>query len=168
MEKEKLIQSLDASKKETINLHTSYMKISSRKKLFTKKRQYKYSEIEKISLNISDEAAYVKSLGNFASLSFTIRKKGLIGFDFFEYDVRELKYSTSRIVAFVGSLQACIQANESGENDAFSTKVEIIEPEVIGYAPELSYKKMLEDQKPALLLQHKNDKSEDKSQKLIE
>ena len=167
MEREKLIQSLDASNKETINLYTTFLEISSRKRLFHKKRQYKYTEIEKICLNISDEISYVKTLGNFATLSFTIRKKGMIGFDFFEYDVRELKFSTSRIVAFVGSTQACIQANETGGNDIFSDKVEIIEPEVIGYAPELSYKKMFEDQKPKML-DAKLEKSKENEQKLLE
>ena len=158
MENEKRIQSLVANSKEMIYLYTTYMQVASKKILFTKKKQYKYSEIEKISLNISDEVLYVKTGGNFASLSFTIKKKGIVGFDFFEYDVREIKFHTSRIVAFVGSLKACMSA----ALDQFDgPKIEVIEPEIISYDPNLSYRRILENNQTALLEEKKSNKNND-------
>ena len=163
MENEKLIQSLEASNKEIIHLYTTYLEISSKKRLFKKKRQIKYSEIEKISLNISDQIEYVKSIGNFAALSFTIKKKGMIGFDFYEFDVRELKYQTSRIVAFVGSLKACIDALNLESENPFAPKIEIIEPEVLGVG--VSYKQLIEENKVQILLDDPNKEVKEKESK---
>ncbi|MDL2292185.1 hypothetical protein LJC17_01130 [Acholeplasma sp. OttesenSCG-928-E16] len=144
MENSRVIQTILVNNKESISLYTTFFEVVSRKRVFKKKRQFNYEEIESISLQVCDPNQYVKSEGIFAILNIKIKRKASLGFDFFEPDVRNLKHHTSVVVAFVGSMKACIEALSGNTQINFIEPIiEIIEPEILDYETKVSYQQLL-------------------------
>ena len=133
MQENKIVQTIEVNNKETITLLTDSFEVRYKKKFRKKKVTYKYNEIENLTLYMSDPGKYLETVGVFATLNIKIKKKGVFGFDFKEFDVRNIKHQNAVVIAFVGSFKASIDANLGLDTKKQEPVIEILEPEVLTY-----------------------------------